>query len=306
LLDWADVLVLNFDSINGDPVFGSDVALDWFRHRELTILAFVAEGGIVVVEGQTMLSVPVQESYDAIFGRRELRVSGPTTRSVSSVERDKIGGSCRINDEAGRRYNLFTGLGTNRIFSDAPDNVQHFFPGAARLALGVANEEDFTWKLLYRGWFSRLRPLSRRLRWVNLIETDNQPYPQAVLVGAQWGNGAIFASTMFLAGTGEGTLFVVKSLFKWNSKDNPLPKSKSDPSVPLEPRWWQRKKFFSVLADSFLSALGAVVATEVLKKTGFLRAGSQTLTVGILMGSLWLVMWGLRKILVWAAKILGE
>jgi hypothetical protein len=245
------VLVLNFDSINGDPGFGSDIALDWFRHRYPELLHWVAQGGILIVEGQTMLSVPTQASYDALFGHRELRVSGPSEKLVPGVEWRKIGGDCKITSKA-RKYKLFEDIkpGSHTITCPRDLTLDYFFPGNAKLMLSSASALP-SWRLLYRGWFSKLPVFRRQFRWVPLIETAHRRFNQAVLKGARHGKGVMFVSTMFLAGTAQTKL--IRDLLTWNARENPLP--------TLGP--WQRK-----LMDKGIQALipiiAAVIVTEVL------------------------------------------
>jgi hypothetical protein len=55
-----DVLIVNWDAINGDPSFGSDSALRWSEHRHPEVRWWVSIGGILIIEGQARLSVPTQ------------------------------------------------------------------------------------------------------------------------------------------------------------------------------------------------------------------------------------------------------
>ncbi len=288
LVNW-DILILNFDSINGDPIFGSDAALAWFRHRDPELLGWVAKGGILIVEGQTMLSVPTQESYDALFGQAELRVSGPSVKPVPGLEEDKTGGHCKITNKA-KRYNLFPGA--TKITCTEGLRVDHFFPYPANLALSTTNEVS-NWSLLYRGWFSRLPAISGRFRWVTLVETDDRQINQRVLVGAGYGKGATFVSTMLLAGTGQ-TRNLIRSLVQWNPDDNPLPKP-----------WWQPQKALRWAAAPLFSAVASVITTEVLKLTGVRRVGSQWLWAGGLTVALTLVISITRWIWRAVSELLG-
>lgn len=71
----AGVLILNWDVANGGAACEADITLDFFRSDGKVRLAeLMRNGGTLLVEFQTVKGVPVQASYDAIFGLGQLEV----------------------------------------------------------------------------------------------------------------------------------------------------------------------------------------------------------------------------------------
>lgn len=50
--DRTDVIIVNWDAINGDPVYGSDRAFQFIEHYRPDMLEWLRQGGVVVVESQ--------------------------------------------------------------------------------------------------------------------------------------------------------------------------------------------------------------------------------------------------------------
>jgi len=217
------VLIFNFDSINGDPACGSDFALNWVQLHHKSLLRWVTKGGILILEGQAMLSVPTQASYDALFGHREMRVSRPS-EGTQALEWKRTGPNCRVTANA-RKLNL---LNEFDKFACKPGlSLASRFPGLASDIVGDDEHDKGSWSILYRGWFSRIPILTRQHRWTPLIETDqSHSTNHPVLVGTQIGEGVIFLSTMFLAGTGPSQSQLIGTLIGWDPKEHPLPSEK--------------------------------------------------------------------------------
>src|SRR5262249_39126034 len=135
--------------------------------------------------------------------------------------RRKIGGDCKITSKASK-YHLFEDVepGSRTIMCPSGLTLDYFFPGDAKLMLSGASAQS-SWRLLYRGWFSRLPVFHRQFRWVPLIKTAHRRFNQTVLMGARHGKGVMFVSTMFLAGVGQTEL--IRDLLEWNPRENPLP-----------------------------------------------------------------------------------
>lgn len=216
----CDVLIVNWDAINGDPDFGADFALRWIEHRLPEILIWVRNGGILIIEGQAKLSIPCQSSYDAILGASELAVSGPENElnPVSSFFA-RTGKECRMTNEA-KSSELFDSLDVLYPPENVPKH-EDMFPGPAEKLL-VSQIRLQKWDCLYRGWF-RLRLFSRmRMRWVPLVKTVGRKWDHPVMLVARHGRGAVFASTMLLASTRQVAL--IEALLKSSGAVGSLPK----------------------------------------------------------------------------------
>jgi hypothetical protein len=71
----ADLVVVNWDALNGDPVCEADVTLRFFEsHGKPLLSGLMSNGGVLFCEFQTVYGVPTQASYDALFGKREITV----------------------------------------------------------------------------------------------------------------------------------------------------------------------------------------------------------------------------------------
>lgn len=60
----TDIIVLNWDSINNDMLFGSDRTFQFFNQYSPALNGWVEDGGIVIVEAQTIAWKLRQSSYD--------------------------------------------------------------------------------------------------------------------------------------------------------------------------------------------------------------------------------------------------
>src|SRR5215217_7113158 len=181
-LNQYQVLIVNWDAINGDPSFGSDAALRWSEHRHPEVRWWVqSKGGILIIEGQARLSVPTQAAYDALLGPGQLRVSGPSDPSQAGIEEKRVGKRCRVTGRVGPNTPLGPFKGRELSSDQQRRTFVDMFPGAAGdlllpLAPTDVSGRERGWNSLYRGWFTpRLpRPLGRwRLNWVRLVETAN-------------------------------------------------------------------------------------------------------------------------------------
>lgn len=61
---YTDIIIVNWNSINGDPITGSDKSFLFFKHYEPFMRYWVKKGGIIILEAQTVASMLTQNSYD--------------------------------------------------------------------------------------------------------------------------------------------------------------------------------------------------------------------------------------------------
>ncbi|HEV2865177.1 MAG TPA: hypothetical protein VGX37_01560 [Allosphingosinicella sp.] len=220
-----DVVVINWDSVNGDPDFGAHLALRWLEHRFPEILIWVREGNVLIVESQAVYGVPCQAAYDAVAGKGELAVSGPPDRQNPAKVKDRLGATCRKTrafPKKGRFENVET--------LAASGHLQHsdMFPGTATDILTPQLKEIDWGKVLYRGWFRRKIFRGTEYPWVSIVETANRPRwrNHSVMQVARIGDGAIFAATMMLATTGQARLVLAMlNCARGNTDHLPLPGS---------------------------------------------------------------------------------
>jgi hypothetical protein len=135
------LLVISWDSANGDPFLKSDITLQYLETQaRVRIHEMMTDGGIVFAECQTAQGVPVQKSYDAIFGAGQVKVTtdvapeperrGPNATIVGQFADHPVllGMPRMINEQpiAGRLfYNRINDKGSDpgTIFDKYPDSL---------------------------------------------------------------------------------------------------------------------------------------------------------------------------------------
>jgi hypothetical protein len=175
------VLVINWDAINGDPDFGSDVVLRWCEHRRREMMLWVHRGGVLIIEGQATMGVPTQRAYDAVLGPGELRVSGLEDALQPGLETKRSGRYGRMTSLA-RQAAPIKHLALQDLSSaHVTRTYDQMFPGVAGRLLTPerADRHPPEWNLLYRGWFAPRLPKLRgrsQLAWVPIAVTSRRKW----------------------------------------------------------------------------------------------------------------------------------
>lgn len=216
-----DVLIVNWDAANGDPEFGSHLAQRWLGHRRSELLMWVRDGGLLVIEGQAVFSVPAQPAYDALVGSDELPVCGAEDPLNPMKQALRMGARCRKTGHMPKEKG-FEQIPEVLTVGGNPTHEQ-LFPGASAKLL-TAHISTTNWQaVLYRGWFRRTVASARTLPWMPIVETADRRRGRnhATIVVARVGEGAIFASTLFLATTKQHDL--VRAILKCSRSTEHLP-----------------------------------------------------------------------------------
>jgi hypothetical protein len=263
-----DVLIINWDAVNGDPDFGAHIALRWLEHRRPELLLWVRDGNILIIESQAVLGVPCQSAYDAAVGNGELPVSGLDDPRNPLSFKTRVGNKCR-------KTRQFPTLGG---FEDVGDPVQvldsvnhdRMFPGTSTNLL-TEQLRDLDWnKIIYRGWYRRVLPGSRKLSWVTLLKTDDRGFLRnhSTLQVAKLGTGAIFTSTMMLATTRQ-TRLVLAMLKCAKGNTTYLPESGS--IVERLRRFWKMA----------VTLIAGAIAGNLAANTGAINETLHTFSSGL-------------------------
>lgn len=198
-----NVIIVNWDTVNGDPEYGAHLALRWFEHRGSELITWVRQGGILIIEGQAVLGVPCQQAYNALVSSYDLPVCGAEDPGDPMLQRERWGYECKKT----KHFPTSRGFGNvnNKITAIHRPTFDTYFPPLTDRLLSSDYLKTSDWSAkLYRGWFRRF---SRRanLPWVSIIETADRPWLRnhATMKVARLDAGAIFVSTMFLASTGQ-------------------------------------------------------------------------------------------------------
>ncbi len=218
----ADLVIVNWDALNGDPSYGADVAARWWRHYRTNIWDWVYEGGILVIEGQANRDIPVQESYDALLGEQEVLLSGmEDSLHASKQEHRRVGRACRAMRSA-KATELFP-QGMPPEYRHVDRSYEELFPDTSDkdLPAGLRSPEP---TLLWRGWFRRWRFRRTRFTWTPLLKAaEKGPRNYPTLLVATHGAGAIFVSTMQLA-LGQKNPYLLAAFLRARSDHDSLPK----------------------------------------------------------------------------------
>ncbi|WP_158266468.1 hypothetical protein [Allosphingosinicella deserti] len=198
------MLIVNWDAANGDPEFGAHLLLAWLRHRRPELLLWVRRGNVLIVESQATFGVPCQDAYDAAVGPSELPTSGLPDPSRPLGFRERLGSVCV------RAASFPTSDGFENVDAQirprGGTQPAEMFPESATQLL-TTELQDLDWgSMLYRGWFRRTSFGRRQLPWTTLVTTDASAGKRSTLEAARLGRGAIFATTMMLANTGQDRL----------------------------------------------------------------------------------------------------
>ena len=195
-----DVLIINWDAINGDPDFGSHLALRWIEHRYRELLIWARKGRLLILESQATLGVPSQAAYDAALGKGETPVSGPENFDEPLSAAERMGARCRKT----KKFPTRNGFGDVKGEITCSRVIEHtdWFPGHSHTLLTEDLKGLDEGRQLYRGWFRRTL-FRRSLKWVSILETADRPFlrQHSTMQVAKVDEGAIFATTINLSMT---------------------------------------------------------------------------------------------------------
>jgi hypothetical protein len=105
----TDVIVVNWDNINGDPVYGSERSLEFLRHYRPDMLHWLYNGGLLLVESQGVSWGTVQDPYDCF----------------TAMFDDSYVGTCSTRWTVGRSVTVHPKHGSNLLARDlGPDDLQ--------------------------------------------------------------------------------------------------------------------------------------------------------------------------------------
>lgn len=136
--DVTDIIIFNWDSINGDPLYGSDRAFDFFNHYRPDLNTWVENGGILIVEAQTAAWKLVQNSYN-LFTKNNIKTTKERIRDKSAYINKKL-----LNNHPLLK-NVSEKIAVQQEFSE-----QNWFPISCGLCSIEHSEER-----LYQGWFEK-------------------------------------------------------------------------------------------------------------------------------------------------------
>ena len=197
-VDWSeyvdfetyDVVIFNWDVLNGDPMFRSDRSQQMARHYARDLREFVRGGGLVIMECQAALFSPSQAAYDSVTqeaGLPRLRVTDSTTVSFGFSVRPET-------SLLGRHPFLPVELGRWISAEDCDWNSREpWFPTSA-VSLRTLQAFEGTHHRMYSGGFER----ASLRHWRPILYAEDGQHPVAC-VYHEPGEGAYLVTTMYLA-----------------------------------------------------------------------------------------------------------
>jgi hypothetical protein len=210
----ADLIVISWDSANGDGGRGSDQTLQFFATEGRSRICDVmspdrGRGAVLFSECQTVQGLPVQAAYDAIFGTGEITVlSEPLKAEV------RFGAQAYPAKFWGQTHPIIRGYEwpmREAFLANVPGGrrLQLFGPDSYPIP-DDSNPVDTSPLIHYRrdslwfGWFT-----SWKRGWVPLLIADLSCRAEAeyrglaevpaVLLAKRSGNGYLLASTLWVA-----------------------------------------------------------------------------------------------------------
>ena len=186
----ADLIVFNWDSLNGDSLYRSEETLNYFSYSSGRLREFVNNGGVVFIERQTARNRSVQRSYDAVLGQpnqvivsqnsfdpdegMEIYTARGTTRDpLASVARETGFASLSLGNDDPEYYDLFVDV-PPAFIPDASNGPPSPNPGKRRLWSGYFELWGRDWLPLY---------------------VNGQGFP--VVLSKRIGEGMVFATTIW-------------------------------------------------------------------------------------------------------------
>lgn len=199
LYNRTSLLVVSWDSANGDPAFKSDVTLQYLESQaRIRIHEMLAEGGTVFAECQTAQGVPVQKAYDAIFGEDELKV---TTHVPPEPERR---GETAAIAKRYADHPVLMGMPKEVHQNYQSTGERIFYDRFAKRAADSGHIFDNYPRSLWFGWFT-----SWGRGWIPLLfaelprsylRRNGSHGPAPVLIAKVERNGLLLASTLWASG----------------------------------------------------------------------------------------------------------
>jgi hypothetical protein len=187
----CDIILISWDAINGDPVFGSDISLKFFKHYRPRFIKWINEGGIIVVEAQTADLRLVQKAYKTFaFLNEEMRPKFPLTVYASQAFGSKV-----YPNPKKLNHPLLAGWSRTLPLTDetklhggwgvSSNGAQ---PSVSPLQFSFLYDIGSLRTTLYRGWFTKFHRA-----WEPLLFADVKLHHPVLLWRPQYENGCIGA-----------------------------------------------------------------------------------------------------------------
>ena len=184
-LEIYDVIIFNWDVLNGDSNFKSDKSKYYVEFNRIDFIEFVQKGKIIIIEDQTWHWIPAQPAYDVLLSSQVTVLKRAKQEKEGPPRSDKACVNKWVKD-----HPLIHNL--PKILESIYSHPQDFkwFPPNPPIKLRVLQGLHPT--NIYSGAFQ-----SWKSGWLPLLYTDDGKHP--IMLVKKDGLGVWIVSTMFLA-----------------------------------------------------------------------------------------------------------
>jgi hypothetical protein len=185
----VDYIIVNWDAANGDPVYGSDRTREFLKHYRPDLIAWIKQGGILLVESQGASWAAIQDVYE-IFNECFEDTSLKVAKSAHLTE-DEI-----ICPPDSQNHPLLRDISSKvlKLEKACLCEQRRWFP-IQHAHLASLEEAERSPRKLYRGFFEEFHG------WEPLLLSKMYKKPVAVYKTLSGNNevGACVLTTMFIA-----------------------------------------------------------------------------------------------------------
>ncbi len=203
--DETDVLIFNWDVVNGDPVYGSDLCLNLVEHYRSDLERWVERGGILILECQADAEEMIERAYRIFTSRGKYPVK---LARVDVATDSGQGWSAHFNRKLLPTHPIMRALRVAEadaveefVLSEHEDYKEPLFPRKYVKGMQSMEERERS-PAVFRGWFSErgTHPAWERILFGSHPEAgDKRPIMLFRAVRGDRTAGAIILTTMYLA-----------------------------------------------------------------------------------------------------------
>lgn len=192
-----NVIIINWDAINTDIVYGSRDSLNFFEHYVPDMDRWVQDGNVVLVEEQSAARIPLQDAYDPFTFAEEMSQDYPLSVENVSPHGEDLTRVYRTlkNDD----HPAVDGLDQTITLDNASVYREKWFPDRFTKNLASLDDYEASKRQMYVGWFD-----SYDDAWTPLLFADEERTRPTLLYRFAEGDtavGAYVVSTMYLSST---------------------------------------------------------------------------------------------------------
>lgn len=221
----TDIIIVNWDAINNDPVYSSDRAFQFFSHYRKGLDSWVKEGGIFILEAQSGQWILTQESYQLfdkkIITSKKVKDPDPEANKNTKLLEKKHPILHKPHNDADVKDDYSNKIALNKSYF----SNWSWFPKKIENKNFQAGMPNHCIEKLYQGWFEKYKNEWDifSINWEPLIFADKSNKKKPIMLCSIRGNskekgpvGAYILTTMYLGYSFLGSSFIetlIKNIF---------------------------------------------------------------------------------------------